>query len=419
MLRLRGKKTRPPSLPSRHLRDAAGFESTMSSVGADRASLLVVDDEPANRALLRAYLDAHYEVHEAVDGAHALGMLAREAVDLVLLDVMMPRVSGFDVCRLIKQATKDRRYQPVILLTGLATQEDRNQGLSVGADDFLTKPVDRDELLLRVKTFVTLRQQDERIRRQLREVNEEDRVIRRQLAELQALDSLKDDLVSMMVHDLRNPLSGIKGFLDVFQSAVDDQELHEDAVTALRASERLREILDDMLRLRMLESGTVHLHRELVVADALVRDAVTSMSGAARARQVVISHVLGPSQVAFAGDRKLLLRAVENLLSNALKYSPHGGVVEAAVRWSDSEVEIEVADRGVGISDDLKQHLFEKFGSVEAARGEERRGIGLGLYLVRLVAKAHGGRALVRDREGGGTAFALLLPFGEEGLRHH
>jgi signal transduction histidine kinase len=164
----------------------------------------------------------------------------------------------------------------------------------------------------------------------------------------------------------------------------------------------------------MLESGAVHLHRELVAVDALVRDAVSSVSGAAKARQVEISQASGASGRSFAGDRKLLLRAIENLLSNALKYSPDGGVVETAVRWNRDDVEIEIADRGAGIPDDLKRELFQKFGSLEVTRGESRRGIGLGLYLVRLVANAHGGRAVVRDREGGGAAFALLLPPANE-----
>jgi signal transduction histidine kinase len=383
---------------------------------ATRATILIVDDQPANRALVRAYLQGSYDLNEAADGPQALEVLARTPIDLVLLDVMMPGMSGIEVCSRIKKIAGDGPYQPVILLTALGAQEDRNQGLEAGADDFLTKPVDRHELLLRVRTFVRLRQQDERIRRQLSELSEKDQLIGRQLDELQGLDALKDDLVSMMVHDLRNPLSGIVGFLDVVQGSIRDRELSEDALMALQASERLREILDDILRVRMLESGAVHLHRELVAVDALVRDAVSSLSGAAKARRVGISFGFGPVGLSLAADRKLVLRALETLLSNALKYSPTGSIVEAVVRETMGEVEIEVADRGAGIPDELKRRLFEKFGSLEVVRGESRRGIGLGLYLVRLVATAHGGRAVVRDREGGGTTFSLLFPPGEAPL---
>lgn len=378
-----------------------------------RPRILIVDDQTANRALMRAYLASSFDLQEASDGAQALDILSRTPVDLVLLDVMMPRMSGIEVCRAIKSSAADGPYQPVILLTALGDQQDRNSGLEAGADDFLTKPVDRHELLLRVKTFVKLRQQDERIRHQLGELQEKDQVIRHQLDELQGLDALKDDLVSMMVHDLRNPLSGIMGFLDVVQQGIHERELSDDAMMALQASERLREILDDILRVRMLESGTVHLQRELVAVDALVRDAVTSLSGAAKARRVGISCDLGSAGLNLVADRKLVLRAIENLLSNALKYSPSGAMVEAVVRESRGEVEIEVADQGAGIPDDLKRRLFEKFGSLEVVRGASRRGVGLGLYLVRLVATAHGGRIAVRDREGGGTAFAMFFPPGQ------
>ena len=377
-----------------------------------RPTILMVDDQVANRALMRAYLETSYQLQEAADGEQALDILSRTPVDLVLLDVMMPRMSGIDVCKVIKKKAADGPYRPVILLTALGAQEDRNRGLEAGADDFLTKPVDRHELLMRVKTFVKLRQQDERIRRQLSELRDKDLLIEHQLDELRGLDALKDDLVAMMIHDLRNPLSGIMGFLDMVQGSIPDRELSEDATMALQASERLREILDDILRVRMLESGGHHLQRELVAVDALVRDAVSSLAGAAKARQVGILQLVGVAGLNLAADRKLVLRAVENLLSNALKYSPTGAIIEAAVRENSGEVEIEVADRGVGISDEMKHRLFEKFGSLEVARGESRRGIGLGLYLVRLVAAAHGGRAVVRDREGGGTAFALVFPPG-------
>jgi two-component system sensor histidine kinase/response regulator len=389
---------------------AAARASAPAPRAEPAATILIVDDEPANRALVRAYFDSRYRLREAADGAQALEIVKSAPVDLVLLDVMMPHLSGIDVCQRIKQGNGDRPYLPVILLTALDAQEDRNRGLQAGADDFLTKPVDRHELLLRVQTFIRLRQQDQRIRQQLDELNRRDEVIRTQVEELRALGALKDDLVSLMVHDLRNPLTGIVGFLEVIQTKAEDPELRDDAQMAMEAGAHLKEILDDMLHIRVLESGAVQIHRELVEVDALVKDAITSICGAARARHVEISQVMDPLDSYIVADRKLVRRAIENLLTNALRYSPSGAIVQAAVRRIEDDVEIEIADRGEGIPDHLKALLFQKFGSIEASLGKSRLGVGLGLYLVRLVANAHGGRAVVRNRVGGGTSFALLLP---------
>lgn len=373
-----------------------------------RASILLVDDELANRALLRAYLEPTYDVYEAEDGPRALELLEHTCIDLVLLDVMMPEMNGYEVCQRIKQG--QHPYLPVILLTALDRQDERNMGLRSGADDFLSKPVDRHELLLRVQTFVRLREQDRKIREQLEELKRRDELIQQQMSELQELDVIKDDLVALMVHDLRNPLAGIMGFLGSLKLDLEDERLRSDADMALQASNRLREILEDMLHVRMLESGTVRLHRELLQAGALVEDAIHSIWGAARAKRVEISPVFDIPDLSIEADRKLVRRAVENLLANAVKYSPSGGAVRAIVRPAGDLVEIEIADRGAGIPNGLKKQLFQKFGSVEVARGEARHGVGLGLYLVKLVATAHGGRAAVRDRKHGGVAFGLFIP---------
>lgn len=380
----------------------------MTRAKESRPVILIVDDEPMNRALLRALLNPIYEIQEAENGPSALDILEGHPVDLVLLDVMMPVMNGFEVCRLIKE--KGGEYLPVLLLTALDQQDQRNAGLSAGADDFLSKPVDRHELLLRVQTFVRLREQDQRIREQLDELRARDELIQQQMRELQELDVIKDDLVSLMVHDLRNPLAGVMGFLGALKLDLEDERLRNDAEMALQASNRLREILDDMLHVRMLESGTVRLHRELVQAGALVEDAIRSVWGAARARRIEIAPDIEIADLSIQGDRKLIRRAVENLLTNALKYSPTGSTVRAAVRPAGDSVEIEIADRGAGIPNELKEQLFQKFGSVESARGEARVGVGLGLYLVKLVATAHGGSASVRDRKHGGSAFGLLIP---------
>jgi len=397
------KASRTLSLPdiSTKLSDLPNLENV------PRSAILVVDDEPSNRRLLRACLESTYDVFDVPGGVEALELLSRGGIDLVLLDVMMPGMGGLELCRKIKE---NAEYLPVILLTALGRQDDRNAGLHAGADDFVTKPFDRHELLLRVATFLKLRRQDQHIRGQLRALREQEQVIKQQVAELKALDAMKDDLVGLLVHDLRNPLTGISGFLDLLIEDSHDQETRSEALIALEASGRIREILDDLLSVRMLESGSLPLRYEFVRAESLLHDAIASLSGAARARHVEIAQQTHESDLLLRADAKLVRRAIENLLSNALKYSPHGGIVRAAVRRAGDEVEFEIADRGCGIPDDLKLGLFRKFASVEAARGEARRGVGLGLYLVSLVATAHGGCAKVRDRKHGGTAFGLRLP---------
>jgi two-component system sensor histidine kinase/response regulator len=281
------------------------------------------------------------------------------------------------------------------MLTALGGQEARNQGLEAGADDFLTKPIDRRELLLRVGTFLRLRDRE--------------RTNRRQLEELEKFNELKDDLVALLVHDLRNPRTGIVGALSVMSGAVTDESLQDDLQTALTASDKLRELLEDLLQVRLLESNAINLRREPVSAGLILDDAIRSLAGAARARDVHIQRSMAGDEHIDA-DRKLVRRATENLLTNAVRSSPPGADVDASVHEVDRGVEIEIADRGARIPDPLKCELFKKFGSVEAARGEVRRGYGLGLYLINLVATAHGGRALVRDRAGGGTTFGLYLP---------
>lgn len=249
----------------------------MDSVPPGRATVLLVDDELENRVLIRYYLEPEYDVLEAADGPSALALLERVNVDLVLLDVMMPEMSGFDVCRRIKH--EGEVYLPVVLLTALDEQGERNRGLDAGADDFLSKPVDRNELLLRVRTFVRLRRKEQRIVQQISALQERDQVIQKQVEELKALDVIKDDLVAMMVHDLRNPLAGILGFLGSLAGDIEDPALRSDVDMALQSSLRLREILDDMLHVRMLECGTVRLHRELVRAGSVVEDAIQSVWG--------------------------------------------------------------------------------------------------------------------------------------------
>jgi signal transduction histidine kinase len=375
----------------------AGVQEIGPDEGSARPTILLVDDDRRNRTLLRDYLESRYRVLEAESGRGGLEVLEREPVDLVLLDVMMPEMSGFDTCRLIRERGGEG-FLPVLLLTALSEQDDRNAGLSAGADDFLTKPVDRRELLLRVQAFLKMRRQDA--------------MIRRQLQDLMHLQTLKDDLVSLIVHDVRNPLMGVQGFLELLQRKLVKTSQPDVAVFLERATEscqRLREILEDMLNVRLLEAGELHLVRERLSLGVLAADAVATLEGAAKSQKVGLS--LTVAEEAFVrADRKLSRRCLENLLANAVKYSRSGDTIELTVRRAERGGLVEIADRGPGIPDALKSEVFEKFGSVEARRDTARRGFGLGLYLVRLVLAAHEGSVSVSDRPGGGSVFRVFLP---------
>lgn len=358
--------------------------------------ILVVDDEPRNRALLRAVLGDQHEVTEVASGSEAIDVVSRDAsIDLVLLDVMMPGLDGFATCRRIK-ALRAEPFLPVLLLTALADQQSRNDGFEAGADDFISKPFDRRELLLRTRAFLRLRHQDERIRDQL--------------DDLRQLDQLKEDLAALLVHDMRNPLAGLSGLLEVLQQdegrSADDREVLREA---LAASRHLRDAVEDILRVRSLEEHRLVPHRERVHLRAVVAAAAASLEGDARARGLRIELAPG-DDVEVAVDPALVRRAIENVLANALRYTRPRTAITLETHVTDDQVEVTVADRGPGVPDAFKQTVFEKYGSVESSKTRSRRGSGLGLYMVKLACELHDGQASVEDREGGGAVFHLRLP---------
>lgn len=366
------------------------------------ARLLVVDDDDQNRRLLAAVLGSSYAVVEARTGRGALDAYDRAEVDLVLLDLVLPDLDGLEVCRALK--ARSEGFLPVILLTGHADQAHRTAALEAGADDFIGKPYDQRELHLRVRAFLRLREQELQIRRQ-------DEHLRAQLQDLMQLQALKDELFSLVVHDVRNPLTGVVGFVDLLRqvTAERDPQLHGYAQKALAAARKVEEILGSVLEVQRLESGEWHLHRATVRMRKLIDEAVETIAGAASAGGVPI-EVHATDDPRLDVDPQLLRRSVENLLANAVKYSPRGAPIDVVLRVEDETVEVVVGDRGPGIPDPLKGVLFQKFGSVEAKSGRARRGHGLGLHLVKLVAAAHGGSVEAQDRRGGGSDFVLRLP---------
>jgi two-component system, OmpR family, sensor histidine kinase BaeS len=241
-------------------------------------------------------------------------------------------------------------------------------------------------------------------------VEEDGEGIRRELTDLRRLAAAKDDLVSLMVHDLRSPLFGQVALLNL---ALDELGPHSsqarsDIEEALRISDQVFDALEDVLRVRFLEEGNLPVRREPVVLRALITSALDTLHGVARKRRIALTLQVEGEETVWV-DRKLVRRSVENLLSNALRHTPAGGDVLVATRRGRTAVDIDVADRGAGVHDDVKEKLFDRSGLLDIREGESGVGFGLGLRLVKLVAGCHGGTVSVRHRPGGGSVFRLRL----------
>ena len=331
-----------------------------------------------------------FEVIEAPSAPLAIELVRERDVAVVVIDVMMPGMTGVQAIPLLKQNA--RGPLPVLLLTALDDQEHRNEGLAPGADDYLGKPVDRRELELRVQHFVRLRRQEQ--------------LIRHQLEELSKVTALKDDLTALLVHDLRNPLTAVKSAFQLLERSAQpaDRELFELGKNSLA---RVMEGVGDLLKVRMLEQGKLTLERTSAQLDVLVTTVVQVLRTAALDGNVDV-QVQARGDTSMSVDVKLMQRALENLLMNALRHTKERADVE--VVGEAEQLEISVSDRGPGVPDFLKDELFDMFGSLALQKAGGRKGHGLGLSLVRLVATAHGGSVFVRDREGGGASFVVTIP---------
>ncbi len=352
--------------------------------------VLVVDDDESIRRLIRIGLSPRFEVIEAEDALTAIELVGTHPVEVVVIDLMMPGMTGIEAVPRLKARAKGPL--PVLLLTALDDQVHRTRGLEAGADDYLSKPIDRLELSLRVQNFVRLRRQEQ--------------LIRTQLSALRDLNALKDDLTALLVHDLRNPLTAVKGAFQLLEANLvpQDRELFKLGKNAL---DRVMEAVGDLLKVRMLEQGKLTLERVPTVLSELTTHVVETLRAAALDGKIDVQQT-ATGDTAIEIDAKLVRRALENLLINAFRHTNES--VDVSVSGDERAVTLVVSDRGPGVPDFLKGELFDMYGSLALQKAGGRRGHGLGLYLVKLVSSAHGGDVVVRDRVGGGAEFVITLP---------
>jgi signal transduction histidine kinase len=332
-----------------------------------------------------------YELNFAADGYEALAHLDEDPVDVILLDVMMPGMDGFELCERLRRNPK-WQHVPIILVTALDSKQDLARGLEAGADDFLHKPYNGLELRARVRSMLRIKQRHD---------------------ELEAALQLRQDLSNMIVHDIRSPLSSIVIYCDLLEGELGQLE----AVETIRGeANRLSGFLTDMLMMARMEHGRLLLSRSPVDMNELATAACDSFTQMARLKEIKLTSTLPESSRSLSLDASLWRRVLDNLLSNAIKFSPTGGAITVQVAYPEMEaathsavqVQIQVIDEGPGIPAEHRETIFDKFQIVASKRRDVAQ-VGLGLAFCKMVVEAHDGRIFVTPNQPRGSIFTVEL----------
>ncbi len=362
-----------------------------------QARILIVDDDPTARQVAQAILSVdNYEFRQAAGGEAALAEIAEQEPDLVLLDVMMPGIDGFEVCKRIR-ARATRAYVPVMLLTALDSATDLAKGLNAGADDFISKPAPRIELRARVRSLL-------RIRRQHLELVE-------QRARVEGYYKQREELVRMVVHDLRSPVTAVQLIASTLLGP--EHKLtpadRRDLETIREEARRVGRYLEEMLLMARQEEGRLTLSFESVDLRSVSNDTLEALRHVATARGVKLHEVFDPKPAMVSGDPALLRRVVDNLVTNAIKFSPPNTTVEVHIAPHKDRIVLDVLDEGSGVPEEARTRIFEQYEIVKmrTAGGPQT---GLGLAFCRMVVEAHGGTVSCLGRKGPGSRFHVSLP---------
>jgi signal transduction histidine kinase len=346
--------------------------------------LLVVDDFPDTLALFEAMLtESGHRVRTASSGAEALRLVEQREPELVLLDVSMPGMDGVEVLRWLR-ARRDGGPSVIMLTAARREPHAIEAGLKEGADAYLTKPIDSRELLARVRAAL----ETFRLRRML--------------------EAQRRDHIAMLVHDLRHPLSSLALIAEVLEAEDMSAGERRSAVGQMRGlcSEMAR-LVDGVLAASRLEAGVFSVEPRPVALATIMQPLLAVFTPVAARRRIALAFE-GSLDLRLRADPQKLRQALDNLVANALKFTPRGGRVRARVWQEATWTVFEIADSGPGVAQDERETIFDRYR--QGSRGRAAGGAGLGLAIARGIAEAHGGALSVVTGDLGGAAFRLALP---------
>lgn len=356
--------------------------------------ILVVDDEPDNRRLLNRILSRMGRITEAGDGRAALDFLERDMFDLVLLDIMMPDMTGLEVLEIIRgqASTVDL---PVVLISALSDTDDIVRGLQLQANDYIVKPIDIDVVIARVDTQLKLKQTSD--------------LQKQAIVELEAAQQLKDKLLRIASHDLRSPLSNVRMVHALLREYVKGQPEALEILDTLQVTvDKMKGIIEEFLDVSKFQTTGIEVNLAPVEVGEIVTAVAAQYGRMAFDKNIAVQAGDLPGVV--LADHARLEQALNNLVSNAIKYSPRDTVISLWSAVQGDRVRINVADQGPGIPADERDRLFKEFSKLSTRPTAGEASSGLGLWIVKQMVNLQGGEVSVDCPPDGGSIFWIELP---------
>ncbi|MGM0586798.1 MAG: hybrid sensor histidine kinase/response regulator [Bacteroidota bacterium] len=388
---------------------------TEKLVTQDVIKVLIIDDLEDNRTLLRLDLEDEMdevEIDEAQSGEEGLAMMSRKSYSIVICDLMMPGIDGFTTFRRANEQLALGEVPPFIFLSANKQKEVVNEGLKLGAIDYLTKPYELSELIYKVKNLSQIKILTDSLktsREKLYEANER----------LKSLNEDKDEVLKIVSHDMRNPLNNIIGLASMLRESedVDAGEVSQMGEIIERSGEKLLHLVNSLLDVAKIESGAIKVEWEVKDLAKQIKNAVQSVRLLAERKSLKLHLDLPDRLVQVPIDEPKLDQILGNLISNAIKFTPAGGDIYITLKVDTSDptpaypaTTIEIRDTGIGIPEDLLPHIFDKFGGHQRQGTEAEEGSGLGLSIVKHFVELMDGTIQVESDEGEGTSFQLQFP---------
>ena len=373
-----------------------------------RPRVLLADDNADMREYVRRLLSTRYEVEAVGDGEAALTAARANKFDLVLSDVMMPKLDGFSLLHALR-ADERTRTTPVILLSARAGEESRVEGLGAGADDYLIKPFSARELMARVEAHIHMQRERKQSEEKLQQLMLLEQKAR---ASAELANRVKDEFLAMLSHELRTPLNAIVGWTHLLKSGTLGEKDRVRGIDVIdRNATAQRAIIDELLDVSRIITGKLKLELTPFDPAVVIDAAVDAIRPAALPKNIEIVSSIERNRGLVVGEAVRLQQVIWNLLSNAVKFTPKDGRVEVELEVVGEEFEIVIRDTGEGIEPDFLPYIFDRFSQADTSSRRKHGGLGVGLSIVRSLVQLHGGEvSAASDGDGKGATFTIRLP---------